>query len=145
MEILYSHCCAACIITPKGKELKTFGTFTNNLFGLANWITGKGYTHVAMESIGVYRKPIYNILDIRLEGDPAGQRPAHQGCSRPQDIIIFIWHLAVFIIDNSFYPFTLMPLLTANSTVRAVWLIVPSPALATTTMSNPNSKIKWYN
>jgi transposase len=72
MEILYSHCCGldvhkkaitACIITPKGKEIRTFGTFTNDLLALADWITSKGCTHVAMESTGVYWKPIYNILE----------------------------------------------------------------------------------
>lgn len=72
MDILYSHCCGldvhkksitACIITPKGKEIRTFGTFTNDLLALADWITSKGCTHVAMESTGVYWKPIYNILE----------------------------------------------------------------------------------
>lgn len=72
MEILYSHCCGldvhkktitACVITPKGKELKTFGTMTTDLFNLADWIKANGCTHVAMESTGVYWKPIYNILE----------------------------------------------------------------------------------
>lgn len=72
MEILYSHCCGldvhkktitACIITPKGKELRTFGTMTPDLLGLADWIKNQGCTHVAMESTGVYWKPIYNILE----------------------------------------------------------------------------------
>lgn len=72
MEILYSHCCGldvhkktitACIITPKGKELKTFGTMTTDLLNLADWIKKQGCTHVAMESTGVYWKPIYNILE----------------------------------------------------------------------------------
>ena len=72
MKILYSHCCGldvhkktitACIITPKGKELKTFGTMTPDLFNLADWIKANGCTHVAMESTGVYWKPIYNILE----------------------------------------------------------------------------------
>lgn len=72
MDILNSHCCGldvhkktitACIITPKGKELKTFGTMTTDLFNLADWIKANGCTHVAMESTGVYWKPIYNILE----------------------------------------------------------------------------------
>jgi transposase len=72
MEVFYSHCCGldvhkknitACIITPEGKELKTFGTMTSELLNLADWIKAKGCTHVAMESTGVYWKPIYNILE----------------------------------------------------------------------------------
>lgn len=72
MDVFYSNCCGldvhkktitACVITPKGKELKTFGTFTNDLLSLADWIRGHSCTHVAMESTGVYWKPIYNILE----------------------------------------------------------------------------------
>jgi transposase len=72
MEVVYSHCCGldvhknsitACVITPKGKELKTFGTFTKDLLDLADWITANGCTLVAMESTGVYWKPVYNILE----------------------------------------------------------------------------------
>lgn len=72
MEILYSHCCGldvhkntitACSITPKGKELRTFGAMTPDLLDLADWITSKGCTHVAMESTGVFWKPVYNILE----------------------------------------------------------------------------------
>jgi transposase len=72
MEIFYSHCCGldvhkntitACIITPKRKELRTFGTMTANLLNLADWIKAEGCTHVAMESTGVFWKPIYNILE----------------------------------------------------------------------------------
>ena len=45
------------------KELRTFGTMTADLLALADWIKAKGCTHVAMESTGVYWKPIYNILE----------------------------------------------------------------------------------
>lgn len=72
LDIVNTHCCGldvhkktitACIITPKGKELKTFGTMTADLFDLADWIKDHGCTRVAMESTGVYWKPIYNILE----------------------------------------------------------------------------------
>jgi hypothetical protein len=44
MEVIYSHCCGldvhkktvvACAITPKGKEIKTFGTMTADIIVLA--------------------------------------------------------------------------------------------------------------
>ncbi len=72
MEVLYSHCCGldvhkksvvACAMTPAGKELRTFGTITAELMALADWVQGTGCTHVAMESTGVYWKPIYNLLE----------------------------------------------------------------------------------
>lgn len=74
MEVVYTHCCGldvhkkritACAITPEGKEIKTFGTMTEDLLGLADWVTGKGCTCVAMESTGVFWKPVYNVLELR--------------------------------------------------------------------------------
>ncbi len=58
----------ACVFTPdpKGKphkEIRTFGTMTQDLLTLADWLTTKGITHVAMESTGEYWKPVYNLLE----------------------------------------------------------------------------------
>jgi transposase len=36
---------------------------TEDLLTLADWLTAMGVTHVAMESTGVYWKPIYNLLE----------------------------------------------------------------------------------
>lgn len=44
------------------KELRTFATTTGELLQLADWLTSQGCQHVAMESTGVYWKPVYNIL-----------------------------------------------------------------------------------
>lgn len=77
MEVLYPRCCGldvhkksvtACLITPgpKGarhKEVRTFGTMTEDLLALADWLVLSSCTHVAMESTGVYWKPIYNLLE----------------------------------------------------------------------------------
>ena len=54
----------ACIMG-KGikKEIRRFGTFTEDLLELKEWLKSKGITHVAMESTGVYWKPIFNILE----------------------------------------------------------------------------------
>jgi transposase len=53
----------ACLITPKGKETRTFKTMTSDLLQLADWIVAEGVTHVAMESTGVYWRPVYNVLE----------------------------------------------------------------------------------
>lgn len=72
MEVLYQRCCGldvhkkavtACLVTPEGKEKRTFGTTTDALLELADWLAASGCTHVAMESTGVYWKPIYNLLE----------------------------------------------------------------------------------
>jgi transposase len=52
------------MFTPEGKELKQFGTMTDDLLELANWIKQNGCTHIAMESTGSYWKPIYNLLEL---------------------------------------------------------------------------------
>lgn len=72
MEVLYERCCGldvhkktvtACVITSNGKELREFGTMTGDLLEMGDWLAGAGCTHVAMESTGVYWKPVYNLLE----------------------------------------------------------------------------------
>lgn len=45
------------------KETREFGTFTGSLTKLRDWLLENGITHVAMESTGVYWKPVYHILE----------------------------------------------------------------------------------
>jgi transposase len=49
------------------KQVRTFGTTTRELMGLREWLLSGGCTHVAMESTGVYWKPIYAILEGAFE------------------------------------------------------------------------------
>ncbi len=60
MEIVFSNCCGldvhkkavtACVITPKGKEIRTFGTMTRDLLTLSDWISSQNCTRVAMEQL----------------------------------------------------------------------------------------------
>jgi len=48
-------------------EVRTFGTMTRDLLALCDWLMAEGVTHVAMESTGVFWKPIYNILEGQFE------------------------------------------------------------------------------
>lgn len=77
MQVQYERCCGldvhkatvvACVIVPEAegrpvKETRTFSTMTGDLTALAHWLTEQGVTHVAMESTGVYWKPVYNLLE----------------------------------------------------------------------------------
>lgn len=59
---------AACVLSgPLDRsphcETRTFGTMTQDLLALADWLTQMGCSHVAMESTGVYWKPVWNILE----------------------------------------------------------------------------------
>lgn len=48
--------------TPQ-KEIRTFGTLTRDLEALRAWLKAGGCTHIAMESTGIYWRPIYNLLE----------------------------------------------------------------------------------
>jgi len=72
MEVIIERACGmdihkdsitACIMTPEGKVIQTFSTKTVFLLKLIDWIKEHGCTHVAMESTGVFWKPIVNILE----------------------------------------------------------------------------------
>ena len=45
------------------ESVRTFGTMTEDLLALSDWMSANGVTHVAMESTGVYWKPVWNILE----------------------------------------------------------------------------------
>jgi transposase len=49
------------------RETRTFDTFTSSLNELRSWLKQYGITHVAMESTGVYWKPVFNILEDSFE------------------------------------------------------------------------------
>lgn len=59
------------VASVKGKDLKsetkTFGTFTEDLESLVCWLQNHGITHLAMESTGIYWKPVYYILEEFFE------------------------------------------------------------------------------
>lgn len=73
MEIVYTHCCGmdvhkksvtACLITPKGKEIKTFSTMTDELLKMVDWLLKEGCQQVAMESTASCWKPVYNLMEV---------------------------------------------------------------------------------
>jgi transposase len=81
MEVLYERCAGldvhkktvkACLLTPgadqrPAKAIRTYGTKTADLLELRDWLKAQGCTHLAMESTGVYWKPIYNLLEGDFE------------------------------------------------------------------------------
>jgi transposase len=80
MDVIYERCCGidvhkrsvmACVLTPgEGgrpvKEVRTFETLTDSLLALGDWLAQVGVTHVAMESTGVYWKPLWNLFEERF-------------------------------------------------------------------------------
>jgi transposase len=49
------------------QETRTFSTFTSSLKELNTWLKSLGITHTAMESTGVYWKPVFNVLEEDFE------------------------------------------------------------------------------
>jgi transposase len=45
------------------RQTRTFGTMTDDLLALSEWLDTLSVTHVAMESTGVYWWPVYNLLE----------------------------------------------------------------------------------
>lgn len=77
MEIVHRCCCGldvhaktvvACLIKEDGgKEVRTFSTMTDDLLRLGEWLGSHGCSDVAMESTGVYWKPVFNILEEQFK------------------------------------------------------------------------------
>ena len=73
MEVVYRCCCGidvhkkvivACLVNGGEQELREFGTTTSEIKTLANWLTESGCEMIAMESTGVFWKPLYNLFEL---------------------------------------------------------------------------------
>jgi len=73
MEIIYERCCGldihkksitACVIVGRKKEIKTFGTMTDDLLQMTAFLKERRVQMTAMESTGSLWKPIFNIMEV---------------------------------------------------------------------------------
>ena len=81
LVVLHPRCCGsavhqkevqACLLVseasgPARAQVRTFATTTEALLELLDWLVAAGCTHVAMESTGVYWKPVYNLFEGHRE------------------------------------------------------------------------------
>jgi transposase len=82
MKIFYNCCCGMDVhrsfikanLRKKGgkgendvDEVRKFGTMTRDLLALGDWLKEAGCTHIAIESSGVFWKPVFNVLDSDFE------------------------------------------------------------------------------
>lgn len=77
MQVVHARCCGldihkktvvACVLltSPNGhvhREVRTFGTMTIDLLALSDWLAACEVTQIAMESTGVYWRPVFNLLE----------------------------------------------------------------------------------
>ena len=121
MRIVYKRCCGldvhkkvivACLLLlePDGElrsEIRKFGTMTQDLLELLDWLQQAGCTHVAMASTGVYWKPIYNILEGHLEVVVVNAQHLKGVPGRKTDVLDAEWLAECFqlgLLKASFIP-----------------------------------------
>jgi transposase len=101
MDVLHPRCCgldvhkssiSACILLREAgrvqKHQRRFGAMTQDLHELAEWLRQFGVTQVAMESSGVYWKPVWNILEGQFTVVLANGllRPSYVPCEIIRDL-----------------------------------------------------------
>jgi transposase len=119
MEVLYPRCagldvhkdsvvaCVRCVSEPVHHEVRSFGTTTRELYALADWLESHGCSHAAMEATGVYWKPVWHVLEERLELVLANAQHIHNVPGRKSDVNDAMWVadlLAHGLIRGSFVP-----------------------------------------
>lgn len=120
MEVVLPACCGVdihketavcCLMTTEGKEVKkeirTFSTMTHGLKDLTQWLKQAGCTHVAVESTGVYWKPLFNILENDFTVVLANARHVKHVPGRKTDVADCEWLAKLLqcgLIKGSFIP-----------------------------------------
>ena len=116
MEVVNERCCGldihkrsvvACVLTPSGRQTRTFGTTTDQVLALADWLVAEGVTHVAMESTGVYWRPVFNLLEDQCTVILANAAHVKAVPGRKTDVRDSEWLLELLqhgLIRGSFIP-----------------------------------------
>ena len=121
MEQVIERCCgldvhkqtvAACVRIPgppgtRAQHVRTFGTTAAELLTLRDWLEAHGVTHVAMESPGVYWKPIFYVLEEAFTCGLANAAPIAQVPGRKTDVKDCAWIAQLLehgLIRASFIP-----------------------------------------
>lgn len=120
MEIVHPRCAGldvhkdtvvACARVIEGRqvqqEVQTFGTTSKELVRLSDWLAERGCTHVAMESTGVFWKPVWHLLDGSFELVLANAGAIRNVPGRKTDVNDAMWIadlLAHGLIRGSFVP-----------------------------------------
>jgi transposase len=89
------------------KQIRTFGSTTRELVSLREWLRTEGCTHVAMESTGVYWKPVYAILEGAFEIVVANAQQVKKVPGRKTDVKDAEWIADLLchgLLRSSFVP-----------------------------------------
>jgi transposase len=98
----------ACLLTPEGKQVRTFRTTTDQLRRLVTWLREEDCWHAAMESTGVYWRPIVNVLELGgLEATLVNARHMKALPGRKTDVRDAEWIADLFkhgLLKRSYVP-----------------------------------------
>jgi transposase len=89
------------------REVRSFGTMTQDLLTLADWLEEQNCTHAAMEATGVYWKPVWHMLEGHVELVLANAAHIRNVPGRKSDVNDATWIadlLAHGLIRSSFVP-----------------------------------------
>ena len=95
MEVVDECCCGldvqaktvvACLVTKGRKEIRPVATMSDELLQLGDWLSSAGCPHVAIESTGVYGKPVVNSLESLLTVILVNARPIKAVPGRKTDV-----------------------------------------------------------
>jgi transposase len=103
---------AACVRVPgahgqREQHVRTFGTTTAELLILRDWLEAHGVTHVAMESTGVYWKPVFYVLEEAFTCLLVNAAHIKQVPGRKTDVLDCIWIAQLLehgLLRGSFVP-----------------------------------------
>ncbi|WP_346235219.1 IS110 family transposase [Lysinibacillus telephonicus] len=109
---VHSETIVACVIKGNHEdemyiETETFPTLTKDLFRLLKWLEGHEVTHIAMESTGVYWKPVFNILEDFFDITLANAQRIKNVPGRKTDVSDAEWIAKLLrhgLIEKSFVP-----------------------------------------
>lgn len=121
LDVMFTHCAGmdvhkksvtVCALIPgengqTRRLIKTFGTTTRALQEMKQWLLELDVTHVAMESTGVYWKPVYNILHGKVEVWVVNAQHIKQVPGRKTDVNDAQWIATLMrlgLLNNSFIP-----------------------------------------
>jgi transposase len=89
------------------KDVREYATTTAELLRLGDWLAEAGVTHVAMESTGVFWKPIWNLLEDRFTIVLVNARHVKQVPGRKTDVSDAEWLAQLMqhgLLQPSFVP-----------------------------------------
>jgi transposase len=121
MQVMHQRCAGldvhkrtvvACVLITRAdggvdKHTSTFGTMTADLLALSDWLRSHGVTHAAMESTGVYWRPIYQLLEGQFTLLVANAQHIHRMPGRKTDVTDAEWLADLLrhgLIAPSFVP-----------------------------------------